>query len=627
MKFSLKDIKRTRFTLFINTLILVFTLPSDSYSQQGIIERVDPPNWWIGMETDTVELLVMGANIAEYDISLNEKFTKIIHQEPAKNKCYKYVTIVIEKGQIEGEVSFSLVKKGSKKSTPYKYALHKRSGFKPAGLNQADNMYLVFPDRFANGDPSNDNMPGMLEKADRKALKGRHGGDLKGIEDHLDFIENMGFNAIWYNPILENNQPYESYHGYAATDSYKVDPRLGTNEQFKKLTKKLHEKGMKTVWDVVYNHWGNEHYAFKNLPDSNWVHWFPEFTRTNYRTELLMDPYASEQDKTILKDGWFDKHMPDLNQQDPHLAKYLIQNSIWWIEYAEIDAFRIDTYPYPDQRFMSDLNQALKKEYPSLHIFGETWVQGSPVQAWFTKHNNLNKEFDSHLDGVTDFQVYFAITKGLNEKFGWEEGLRRIQMTLTHDYLYHNAGDGVTFLDNHDLGRFYSMVGEDFAKWKMGMSMLGTLRGIPCVYYGNEILMTGFTNPDALVRKDFPGGWPGDTLNLFDRNNMSSQQKEAFDFSSKLFNWRKKNTWLAQSTFQQYVPEDDIYVYFRIGKNNEKLMCIHSTSNKESKVKLQRFAEHIQNAKEGENIITGEKINISEEITVAPMTSLMLVLR
>lgn len=414
MNFSLKDIKKHISILTISTLSCLLTLPFDSYSQQNIIERVDPPNWWVGMETDTIELLVMGANIAEYEISTSEKFIKIAQQETAKNKCYKYVTLVIEKGQTADEIEFSLIKKGNKKPSKFKYPLLNRSGFKPAGLNQADNMYLVFPDRFANGDPSNDNKEGMLEKADRSALKGRHGGDLKGIENHLDFIESMGITAIWYNPILENNQPYESYHGYAATDSYKVDPRLGTNAQFKLLSKKLHDKGIKTVWDVVYNHWGNEHYAFKNLPDSNWVHWFPEFTRTNYRTELLMDPYASERDKKILKDGWFDKHMPDLNQQDPHLAKYLIQNSIWWIEYAEIDAFRIDTYPYPDQKFMSDLNKALKKEYPSLHIFGETWVQGSPVQAWFTKENNLNKEFDSQLDGVTDFQLYFAITKGLN---------------------------------------------------------------------------------------------------------------------------------------------------------------------------------------------------------------------
>ena len=579
------------------------------------------------METDTLELLVMGANIAEYEIATNEKFTKIVQQESAKNKCYKYVTLVIEKGQSAGEIEFSLIKKGNKKPAKYRYQLLNRSGFKPAGLNQADNMYLVFPDRFANGDPSNDNVAGMLEKADRSALKGRHGGDLKGIEDHLDFIENMGFTAVWYNPILENNQPYESYHGYAVTDSYKVDPRLGTNEQFKRLTKKLHDKGMKTVWDVVYNHWGNEHYAFKNLPDSNWVHWFPEFTRTNYRTELLMDPYASERDKKILKDGWFDKHMPDLNQQDPHLAKYLIQNSIWWIEYAEIDAFRIDTYPYPDQQFMSDLNKALKNEYPSLHIFGETWVQGSPVQAWFTKENNLNKAFDSQLDGVTDFQLYFAITKGLNEKFGWEEGLRRIQMTLTHDYLYKNAGDGVTFVDNHDLGRFFSLVGEDFAKWKMGMSMLATIRGIPCIYYGNEILMTGFTNPDALVRKDYPGGWTGDSLNLFDRNNMTPLQKEAFDFSSKIFNWRKENAWLAQSSFHQYVPEDDTYIYFRVGKNNEKLMCIHSTAAKEINLSLGRFEEHIQSSKMGIDIISGKQIEMSKSITLQPMSSLMIELR
>lgn len=615
MIFSLIEYKQRLLPSFLFTTLFFFWAAFSTVCQKNLIQRVDPPNWWVGMETDTVELLITKNTPFDIEYKVISDNATVVHQESARNPKYNYVTIVVSAQAEPGPIEFELSGKGIKKKSRYAYPLLKRSGNMPRKVTAADNMYLVFPDRFANGDDKNDSADGMYEKADRTALKGRHGGDLKGIEDHLDFIEDMGMTALWINPVLENNQHRESYHGYAATDSYRIDPRFGTNEQFRSLVEKCHSRNIKVVWDVVYNHWGDEHQLFKELPDSNWIHWFPEFTRTSYRAEVLMDPYASQEDRKIFSDGWFDRHMPDLNQQDPHLARYLIQNSIWWVEFAGLDAFRIDTYAYPDQHFMSRLNQSVKREFPDLFIFGETWVQSSPVQAWFTKGRRLGQPFDSHLDGVTDFQWYYAVTKALNENFGWEEGLRRIELTIAHDYLYEDIQQNVTFLDNHDLGRFYSMTGEDFGKWKIGMSLLGSMRGIPCVYYGNEILMTGFTDPDAHVRKDFPGGWKDDPVNLFRPEEMNSQQKEAYDFTCRLFQWRKKNPWMGEASTVQFVPENNIYVYFR-KKDERTLMCIYNMNDDARDVHLSRFRETMGTSVSGTDIISNARVQLENSIRI-----------
>ena len=318
-----------------------------------------------------------------------------------------------------------------------------------------------------------------------------------------------------------------------------------------------------------------------------------------------------------MSNAWFDKHMPDLNQQDTHLATYLIQNSIWWIEYAHIDAYRIDTYAYPDQLFMKNLNEAVLREYPSFMLFGETWVQGSPVQAWFTGDNGLNANYSSSLHGVTDFQLYFAITNGLNEDFGWENGFRRIEMTLGHDYLYKNPYLNVTHLDNHDLSRFYSMVKEDFSKWKMGMAMLYTLRGIPQIYYGTEILMKNYSDPDAKVREDFPGGWIGDTLNKFNPSNLNEKELEAFLFCQKLGNFRKENSWFGNSRLKQFVPEDNTYVYFRYD-DEHLVMCVYNGNAKEQIMDLSRFEECLKGHTKAKNILTGETLVITKSWTSPP---------
>ena len=477
------------------------------------------------------------------------------------------------------------------------FPILQRSGYQPKGLNADDMIYMVYPDRFSNHNLENDSVAGYYQGVNRKGRKTRHGGDLAGIDYHLEYIPSTGATALWLNPILENNQPIDSYHGYATTNSYLVDPRIGSNQEFQKLVAKCHRQDLKMVWDVVYNHWGNEHYLFKNCPDSAWFHWFPSFTKTNYRAETLMDPYASDYDKNIMSNGWFDTHMPDLNQSNPDLAQYLIQNSIWWIEFAGLDAFRIDTYAYPDQVFMASLNESIKKEYPQFFLFGETWVQGSPVQAWFTQ-NQCSASLNSHLDGVTDFQTYYAITKGLNEPFGWEEGLRRIELTLSHDVIYDNPMNNVIFLDNHDLNRFFSLVNKDVNKWKLGIGLLMTLRGIPCVYYGTEWMLEGYTNPDDLVRQEFSGGWQGDHKNYFYHYYVSREELDLNEYYNTLAFFRKQANF-SKLKFKHFVPEDNLYVYFRYN-TDKSYLCIANPEGKKN-LSSQRFQEMFN----GYNVLNG----------------------
>ncbi len=589
-----------------------------------IVTSVDPPHWWVGMQDTTLELLLTGQNIQQYEISLiNSTSTSILSVTKPSNADYLFVKLSIGATQKAGDIVFQL--KGRKGRHEFKYALLARADSqRKRGIDASDLIYLVFPDRFSNGDPSNDVYTTMQEMScDRSGLKSRHGGDIAGISNHLDYFSELGVTALWINPVLENNQAYESYHGYAATDLYRVDPRFGSNESYKKLVDVCHQKGIKVIWDVVYNHWGDQNRLYRNLPDSNWVHRFSEFTRTTYRAEVLLDPYASESDKKLMTDAWFDKHMPDLNQQDEHLAKYLIQNSIWWIEYAGLDAFRIDTYAYPDQLFMKKLNEAILKEYPDFFSFGETWVQGTPIQAWFTEDAYIKKEYSSSLQSVTDFQLYYAITNGLNEPFGWSEGFRRIELTLSHDVLYKHPSWLVTFLDNHDLSRFYSVIGEDYNKYKMGIALLYTLRGIPSIYYGTEILMKNFADPDAKVREDFPGGWQGDPIDKFNKAGRSEEENKAFDFCSSMGQWRKKNTWIGSADLTQFVPENNTYIYFR-SHEGHTLMCIYNGNEVEHELDTHRFQECLKGRSVSKNILSGAKIVIGKKMTLPPRSVTLL---
>ncbi len=590
--------------------------------------RICPPSWWVGMENSRLELMIYDQDIANLKAEVDHKGVKVIATKRLANPNYLFVELEIapecEAGSFEirlkhkrytqRKYSYELAKKGTRKN-------------KVETLNAQDFIYLIMPDRFANGDPSNDVFDEMTQKEIRRDLMFfRHGGDLQGIIDHLDYIQSLGVTALWLNPVLENDQPYESYHGYAMTDHYAIDRRFGSNELFKELSDACQERGIKMIMDIIHNHVGDQHWFIQDIPSEDWLHQYESFTKTTYRAPTLMDPYASEADKALMSDGWFDHHMPDLNQKNPHLATYLIQNNIWWIEYAGLDGYRIDTYAYPDQAFMQDWAKAIQREYPDFHMFAETWVHGAAVQAQFTQNNQLRGDYNSHMPGVTDFQLYYAINEALQKPQGWTEGAAKIYYTLAKDFLYEDPYRNVVFLDNHDLSRFFAMVGEDDRKFKSGIAFLLTTRGIPMMYYGTELQFNNFSDPDGKVRQDFPGGWAEDTVNKFEAAGRSKQEQSAFDYVSSLANYRKNSKALTTGKLTQFVPQDGIYVYFR-SSDDERIMVVMNTADEEKKLKLDRFKEGIQKASAAKDIVSGEKFDLNDDLTLPPFTTFVLKLQ
>ncbi len=593
---------------------------------EKIIDRIEPPYWFCEMQNRDVQIMLHGENIAQYELRILEGDGAILNVQKLENPNYLWLDYRVgEAHNKEYTVRFGLFQASKKKAVEqFDYTFKEKKETK-RGLDQSDLIYLIMPDRFANGDPSNDIIKGTNETAlERDSMFYRHGGDLQGIIQHMDYLEDLGVSALWLNPVLENNQPEESYHGYAMTDLYQVDPRLGSNQTYLELVEEAHRREMKVVQDVVYNHWGLEHWMIQDLPDSSFIHHWPSFQRTNYRATTLMDPHASKSDHQIMTQGWFDHHMPDLNQRNPLLSKYLIQNSLWLIETFSLDAFRIDTYAYPDQHFMSDLNHSILQEYPDFFIFGETWVHGSGVQNWFIEGKRGQKDHDSELMSVTDFQLYYAINDALNQADGWAEGLHRLYYTLAKDHLYPHPESLVTFLDNHDLSRFYSMVGEDFNKFKMGTGLLLTLRGIPCLYYGTEILMSNYADPDGKVREDFPGGWAQDPQDKFQTSERTSLENEAHAWIKTLAQFRQENPAYFLGDLIHFVPQEEVYVYFRISETGKQLMVVLNTSKNDRTLSLDRFEERKLQGKEGVDIMNKTNFTLGETLE-CPAQSIQII--
>jgi glycosidase len=583
------------------------------------IIRIDPPNWWIDMKNNKLQLCVYGKNIAAYGLTASYPGFIVTKINKVENPNYLFIDIVLDQSVIRpGTVSLNF--SDARHSFKYDYVLQSkdRSAGRIQGYDSRDLVYLIMPDRFANGNRHNDTIAGTKEKAvNRDSMFYRHGGDIQGVIDHLDYIRELGATAVWLTPVQDNDQPRASYHGYAFTDHYRIDPRLGDNELYKTYIKEAHSKGLKVVQDMVYNHVGSEHWFIRDLPMRDWIHQFDTFTQTNYRATALIDPYASDFDKNKMSNGWFVKSMPDLNQQNPFLATYLIQNSIWWIETTGIDGFRIDTYTYSDLAFMQDLMKSIQDEYPRFSAVGELWDHCVAIEAYFMQHPKIMGAPDTHLPGLIDFQLYDAVNEALNKPMGWTEGLSRIYYTLVQDVLYPEPSRNLTFLDNHDLSRFYSVIGEDIRKYKMGIAFLLTTRGTPSLYYGTEILMKNFADPDGKVRADFPGGWQGDKANKFTRQGRTDKENEAFDFVKKLANYRKENEVLQTGKLTQFVPENDVYVYFR---SNEKktVMIIMHYSDKPHTIHLSRFAEKLKAFHSYSDILTDQSAPLGPDLDMKP---------
>ncbi len=597
-------------------------------AQLPALERIEPMNWWAGMKNPKLQLLVHGSNISQKSVGLNYPGVKVLKIDKVENPNYLFLNLEISPAAKPGSFLITFSSKNGK-PVSYKYELkaRDRSPGRVQGVTSKDVVYLIMPDRFANGDKTNDVVQGMQETTlNRDSMYYRHGGDIQGIINNLGYLKDLGITTIWCTPEIENDEPHASYHGYAVTDHYKIDPRYGTNELYKAYVQKCHSMGLKVIKDVVHNHIGSEHWIMKDMPMKDWVHRWPEYTQTTYKDQTVMDPYAAAADKKLMQDGWFDRHMPDLNQNNPCVQNYLTQNHIWWIEYAGIDGLRLDTYPYNDLAYMSDWAGKVQAEFPRLSIFGETLVGSVVNQAFFTGGNTINQKVDTHLPGVTDVQVKDGIYETLNGKFDWSSGVNRLYSVLANDFVYRDAWRNCIFLDNHDMSRFYSMVGENFDKFKSGMAMLLTTRGIPQIYYGTEILMKNFSNPDGLVREDFKGGWPEDKVNKFTEKGRTSKENEAFDYVKRLANYRRNNPVLQTGRLMQYVPEKGIYVYFRYS-DDKTVMVIVNSNDKEESISTARFNERMKGFTKAVDVITGAALNSVENIKVPGTSTLVLELQ
>ncbi len=591
--------------------------------------RIEPPNWWVGMRDNKLQLLIYDEEISTSGVQIDYPGVTVQAVHRVENPNYLFVDLLIGPATVAGE--FPIVLSADGEELTYAYELKERlpQEGRLQGLTSEDLIYLIMPDRFANGDPSNDSFADMNQSGiNRDKVFFRHGGDLMGVMEHLDYLEELGVTALWLNPVLENDQPYESYHGYAITDHYEIDKRFGTNEQYRQLVELCHERGMKVIMDVIHNHVGDEHWFIKDLPTSDWIHQDTEHLRkSNFRETALVDPHASAYDKEQLSDGWFDAHMPDLNQRNPFLAQYLTQNAIWWNEFSGHDAYRIDTYFYPDQDFMYDWAKRLNDEYDEFSFFGETWVQGYSVQAQFTENSAIRGGVPTDLPAVTDFQLFFAIQEVLAGQEGWTQGTARLYYTLAHDYLYEDAYRNVIFLDNHDLARYFTVVGEDLDRYKMGLAFLLTTRGIPMIYYGTEILLSGSGGGFGEGgRKDFPGGWKEDYFDKFRAVNRTAAEEEAYTFVKKLANYRKNSNALTQGKLIHFIPNNGVYVYFRQGVD-ATVMVLLNARDQEQIVNTESYQEILKGFTGAEDVVTGEKYPEINEIKVSGRSTLVLELR
>lgn len=582
------------------------------------ITRIDPTFWWVGMKNPKLQLLVYGPGIGASTVSLNYAGVTLEGTEKLENPNYLVVNLVVSPAARPGKVALTF---SGRRKMSYQYELRARETADQSrvqGINSADFIYFLMPDRFANGNPKNDVIKGTREHTiARDSMYARHGGDLKGIENHFDYLKSMGVTAIWPTPVVANDMPKASYHGYALTDYYAVDPRYGTNEEYVQFVRNAHKNGLKVIHDVVLNHMGSYNYLQLDPPMKDWVHQWPTFTRSNYNNAPLNDPYASQYDTKLYSDGWFDTTMPDLNQANPLVANYIIQNFIWWVEYTGLDAYRIDTYPYSDAQFLLKWDQALLDEYPQLGLFGESTVH-SPAQGAFFARNVFQpvNGFKGNLPGTLDFPQNGAISDALNRD-AKEVDLSKLYYALQADWMYEDPTRNVIFLDNHDQNRFYSVIGEDFNKMKMGLAWLFTMRGTPQLYYGTEILMKNFAAPDGLVRADFPGGWKQDKRSAFTAAGRTAPENEAFNYVRTLGTYRKTHPVLQTGKLMQFIPQDGVYAYFRYNEQGETVMVLLNGNKDEKSVDLARFAERLQGYSSATDILTGAAVT---DLKTAKMT-------
>ena len=588
----------------------------------GQIKKIEPPFWWSNMKTSQIQVLLYGENINKYEVKSELPIENISKVE---NPNYLFVTFNTE-GKEAKKYSISLWEKKKKKQTIlYELKARRANSAERKGFDASDMIYLLMPDRFANGNPDNDSSPNLTEKANRKEPGARHGGDIQGIINNLDYIQSLGATAIWSTPMCEDNDATYSYHTYAQSDVYRIDARYGTNEDYCNLSKELHKRDMKLIKDYVTNHWGAEHWIIKDLPMYDWIHQFPGYAQSSYRMSTQMDSYASEYDKKYCEKGWFVTSMPDLNQENPFVLQYLIQNAIWWIEYADLDGYRVDTYSYNDKKGIAKWTKQIMEEYPNFNIVGEVWLHDQAQISYWQKDSPIStiQNYNTHLPSVMDFTLHDAFGEALKAQPSWDKGMIQIYENFVNDFLYKNPHNLLIFAENHDTSRINEIY-PNIEDYQIIMSILSTMRGIPQLYYGSEIGMRGDKSKgDAYIREDFPGGWKEDKQNALSPKLRNATQKAYFDITAKLFNWRKNQPVIHSGNLLQFLPINEVYVYFRYNEN-KTIMVIINNKKENQTIDLERFKEGIQKYTKGKDVISEKEFSLKDSLEIPAKTAFIL---
>ena len=603
------------------------------------VGRVEPLSWWTGMKTP-LQLMVCGDGISRYDVRIEGgKGVKAGAVHKADSPDYLFVDVEISPDAAPG--TYYIVFDDGTDTVKYSYEIAARSegSAERGSFSTADMVYLIMPDRFANGDPSNDATDDTAEKPDRDGFFGRHGGDIQGIIDHLDYISDLGATAVWCTPLLLDDEPEGSYHGYACADYYRIDPRFGSNGLYREFVGKAHEKGLKVIMDIVTNHCGTAHWWMKNLPFEDWVHVFPEYTGTNVCFSTNMDPNASKYDLNLQESGWFVPSMPDMNLDNPFVLQYFKQWAVWWIEYAGLDGFRVDTYPYNEKKPMSEWCAAVLEEYPGFNIVGECWTSSIPQLAYWQGGNANRDGFDSHLPSIMDFPLQEAICKGLpTDSQAWGEGMVRVYDCLSHDFVYHDLSRMMIFVGNHDMDRIGDVLRHNADRQKIAIAMMATMRGIPQMFYGDEMMFVSRDRSQGHggLRVDFPGGWAGDKVNLFTAggraraavNTDGKPVPEGFaadmhDYTRTLFQWRKGKKVIHDGRTMHFLTRDNTYAYFRYDDTDAVFVFINNSRGKKH-IPWSHYAEIADGLHDGRNVLTGESAEVSDSTVVGPRQVLIV---
>lgn len=606
------------------TLFFAISLVNTAGAAPAAIEHMEPPFWWAGMQNKNLQLMVHGKDIGRMQATVDYPGVRLVSTTQVPNANYLFVDLEIGADAQPGQ--FDIVFSGPGRSERYAYQLRARApgSAQRQGFGPADAIYQIMPDRFANGDTSNDNVAGMLEKADRKNGGGRHGGDIQGAIDRLDYIARLGFTQLWPTPLVENDSPAYSYHGYGATDHYKIDARYGSNEDFVRLSQEAKKRGIGLIQDVVLSHIGKHHWWMKDMPTPDWINYGGKFVPTAHHRVAVQDMYASKADSDNFTKGWFVEGMPDLNQTNPLVANYLIQNNIWWIEYAGLSGLRIDTYGYSDGAFLSEYTKRVMAEYPRLNMVGEEWTSHVPVVARWQRGKRNFDGYTSSLPSLMDFPLVEAMRRALSKPDEWNS-LNNVYETLSLDYLYPEPNNLVLFGSNHDIARMYSVAGEDFDRWRMNMVFLMTMPRIPQFYNGDEILMTSTVKvrDDASYRRDFPGGWAGDKVNAFTGAGLSDKQRAAQELVRKLANWRKNEPVIHSGRLMHFGPENNTWVYFRHDQN-KRVMVAMNLNDKPMTLPTARFQEMLKGAASGVDVLSGKTVELASELRLAPKSVVLV---